>query len=279
MRSYYDILGVAPTASADEIKRAFHREIAKYHPDKVEHLGREFHDIAAVKAGELTQVYKTLTEASLRAEYDTQLTSGAAAPPDRARPASPPQAQDAPSGPETTERSASEGTSPPEPEPAPGRRSVFSQDRAGASDLVRKAAVMRFRQATNGEFGQSEEAPVQGFDVVCVPPKRGFFSRSVLPRILGRFVPQVDAAAVQESWAMASRIKRDDQRDLCVFIMGPVVAPAVDLGRAIAAQRRKPMPAGGKLVMVPVNTRTWSAHIPNDAPPAVKALIARLQSG
>ncbi|MBF8300071.1 MAG: hypothetical protein HW394_441, partial [Acidobacteria bacterium] len=163
--------------------------------------------------------------------------------------------------------------------PAPGRRSAFSQDRAGASDLVRKAAVMRFRQATNEEFGQSEEAPVHGFDVICLPPKKGLFSRSVLPRILGRFVPQVDAVAVQESWAMASRMKRDDQRDLCVFIMGPVVAQAEELGRAIAAQRRKPMPAGGTLVLVPVNTRTWSAYIPSDAPPAAKALLARLRSG
>ncbi len=78
---------------------------------------------------------------------------------------------------------------------------------------------------------------------------------------------------------MASRMKRDDQRDLCVFIMGPVVAQAEELGRAIAAQRRKPMPAGGTLVLVPVNTRTWSAYIPSDAPPAAKALLARLRSG
>jgi curved DNA-binding protein CbpA len=254
VQSYYDILNVTPTASADEIKHAFRREIAKYHPDKVEHLGREFHEIAAVKAGELTQAYKTLTEASLRADYDAQLKSGVAAP-------------------------ANEGTSPPEPEPSAGGRSGFSQDRAGASDLVRKAAVMRFRQAANQEFGQCEEAPVQGFDVMCVVPKGGFFSRSVPPRILGRFVPQVDAAAVKESWAMASRMKRDDQRDLCVFIMGPAVAPAGELGRAIAEQRRKPVPAGVKLVMVPVNTRTWSAHIPNDAPPAAKVLLTRLQSG
>ena len=97
--------------------------------------------------------------------------------------------------------------------------------------------------------------------------------------MLGRFVAQVDAVSVQESWVMASRMKRDDQRDLCVFIMGPAVAPPGELGRAIAEQRRKPMPAGGKLIMVPVNTRTWSAHIPNDAPPVVKALIARLQAG
>ena len=138
---------------------------------------------------------------------------------------------------------------------------------------------MRFRQALDKEFGQCEESPVQGFDVACVPPKGGFLSRSVPPRMLGRFVAQVDATSVQESWAMASRMKKDDQRDLCVFLMGPAVAPAGELGRAIAEQRRKPMPAGGKLVMVPVNTRTWSAHIPNDAPPVVKALITRLQSG
>ena len=60
--------------------------------------------------------------------------------------------------------------------------------------------------------------------------------------------------------------------------MGPAVATAGELGRAIAEERRKPMPKG-KLVMVPVNTRTWSAHIPNDAPPSVKALLSRLQPG
>jgi hypothetical protein len=138
---------------------------------------------------------------------------------------------------------------------------------------------MRFRHAVNQEFGQCEETPLQGFDVVCIPPKRGFFRRSVPPRMLGRFVAQVDAVSVQESWAMASRMKRDDRRDLCVFIMGPAVAPTGELGRAIAEQRCKPKSAGGKLVMVPVSTKTWSAHIPNDAPPVVKALLTRLQSG
>ena len=50
MASYYEMLDVVPTAPADEIKRAFRREIAKYHPDKVQHLGREFQEIAAAKA-------------------------------------------------------------------------------------------------------------------------------------------------------------------------------------------------------------------------------------
>ena len=32
-RDYYKILGIAPTAEADEIKRAYRRLARKYHPD------------------------------------------------------------------------------------------------------------------------------------------------------------------------------------------------------------------------------------------------------
>jgi hypothetical protein len=38
------------------------------------------------------------------------------------------------------------------------------------------------------------------------------------------------------------------------------------------------MPAGGTLTLVPVNTRNWAAHVPNDAPPVVKSLLTRLKS-
>ena len=272
------MLGVAPTASADEIKQAFRREIAKYHPDKVHHLGQEFKVIAADKTAHLMLAYRTLNDESLRADYDAELTAGAAPPSEPSRPAPSAHKEDAPAGPWMPGRTVGEGAPPSESTPSPGRRSVFSPDRAVAGDLVRKAAVMRFREAAKQEFGQCEEAPVQGFDVECLPPKGGFFSRTVSPRILGRFVAEVDAAAVRENWANAVRAKKHDQRDLCVFVMGPAVAPVGELGRAITEQRRRPMPAG-KLIMVPVNTRTWSAHIPHDAPPAVKALLSRLRSG
>ena len=272
------MLGVAPTASADEIKRAFRREIAKYHPDKVQHLGQEFQTIASDKSAELMLAYQTLSDESSRADYDAQLKAGVAPPSGQVRPAPPSQREDAPARPRTPGRPADEGASSSESTPSSGRRPVFSSERAGASDLVRKAAVIRFREAAKREFGQCEEASIQGFDVVCLPPKGSFFSRAVPSRILGRFVAQVDAAAVRESWAIAARAKKDDQRDLCVFVMGPAVAPAGELGRAIAEQRRRPMQAG-KLVMVPVNTMTWFAYIPNDAPPVVKALLSRLQSG
>ena len=49
-RTYFELLGLPTTATLDEIRRSFRREIAKYHPDKVQHLGEEFQEIAAVKA-------------------------------------------------------------------------------------------------------------------------------------------------------------------------------------------------------------------------------------
>lgn len=276
MKTYYEMLDVAPTASMDEIKRAFRREIAKYHPDKVQHLGKEFQEIAAIKAAELTQAYKALTDETLRAEYDALLESGGepttvyhAPAPAAPSPEAPPRPTQAPRPAEHAPR--------PEPDPS-GPSSVFSQDRAGASDLVKKATVMRFRQALMSEFGSYEESPVQGFEITCIP-KPPFWKFKLPSRVLGRFADQVDAAVLAETWALASRMKPDKQRDLCVFLMAPKMAPARDLATAIAEQKRKPMPAGGKLIMVPVNTVNWAAHIPTDAPDVVRSLLTRLKSG
>ena len=272
MASYYDLLGVAPTASADEIKIAFRREIAKYHPDKVQHLGHEFQDIAAVKAADLTQAYKTLTDDSRRAEYDADLAAGGAAPAGSRVSHAPPAHSARPSDPPRPAPSRSPSR---DPDPPPDGGTRFSTDRAGAGDLVRKAALARFRQAVDAEFGRCDETPVQGFEIACAPPKGRFWSKTP-PRVLARFVPQVDAAAVSESWALASRRKWDDQRELCVFVMGAAVAPAGELARAIAEERRRP--GAAPLVLVPINTRSWAAHIPNDAPPIVKALVTKLKT-
>ncbi len=268
-KPFYELLDVAPDAPAEEIKRAFRREIAKYHPDKVQHLGKEFQDIAASKAADLTRAYKTLTDPAARAEYDADDATSQA---ETARPgASPPP----PSSPETAERPPRPAAAPP-PEPPPSSgASVFQQDRAGANDLVQRATVMRFRSALTGEFQSWEEFSLAGFQVACIP-KAKFWTLKLPPRVLGRFVPQVDGSAVTETWDMALRLPKDSQRDTClVFLMGPAIAPAGELAAALKESMRKQ--AKTKLVMVPVNTRTWSAHIPNDAPPLVKALITRLQ--
>ena len=274
MKTYYELFEVAPNAPADEIKRSFRREIAKYHPDKVQHLGKEFQEIAATKAAELTQAYKTLTDDTLRAEYDALLESGGEPAPAYAPPSPPPPAE-APARPTEAKRPAPDSGGPAREPQGPSGASVFSQERAGASDLVRRATVIRFRQALASEFGQYDEATVQGFEVGCIP--RPSLFKKALPRVLARFVPQVNAAALTESWGLAVKMKKEGKRDTCVFVMGPLVAPAGLLATAIAEQMRRPMP-DGKLFMIPVNTHTWTAHVPNDAPPVVKSLLARLKS-
>src|ERR1051325_6832775 len=74
--TYYELLGLPRTVSFDDVKHAFRREIAKYHPDKVQHLGPEFEEIAASKAAVLTQAYKTLGDPAARAEYDARIGEG-----------------------------------------------------------------------------------------------------------------------------------------------------------------------------------------------------------
>jgi hypothetical protein len=276
MKTYYEMLELTSAASLDDIKRNFRREIAKYHPDKVQHLGKEFQEIAAVKTAELTQAYKTLSDETRRAEYDELLRTGGSfdvAGPGTTPPPTVGQPDVHAARPDAAWRAQEQR---PEPPQSPGG-TVFQQDRAGASSLIFKAAVMRFRNVLQAEFGSYEEPNVEAFQVACVP-KPPFWKLKLPPRVLGRFVDQVDAASVSDSWTAASRMKKDTQRDLVVFVMGPAIAPAGELATAITEQRRKPMPAGGKLILVPVHTRNWSAHVPNDAPDVVRSLLSRLKS-
>jgi len=56
----YTLLGVSPQASSEEIKIAYKRAVARYHPDKVAHLGKEFQDLAHKKLLAIQQAYETL---------------------------------------------------------------------------------------------------------------------------------------------------------------------------------------------------------------------------
>ncbi len=56
----YGILGLEPNASNDEIKQAYRRLANRYHPDKVEHLGSEFRELAEKRFKEIQQAYQQL---------------------------------------------------------------------------------------------------------------------------------------------------------------------------------------------------------------------------
>ncbi len=56
----YALLDVPPSASPEEIKAAYKRAVARYHPDKVTHLGKEFQELAHKKLLAIQQAYEIL---------------------------------------------------------------------------------------------------------------------------------------------------------------------------------------------------------------------------
>ncbi len=80
MRNPYDVLGVARSASADEIKAAFRRLGAQHHPDR-----NPDDEAAQDRFKEVNQAYQVLSDPQKRAAYDRWGSSafgpGAAGPP------------------------------------------------------------------------------------------------------------------------------------------------------------------------------------------------------
>ena len=56
----YKVLGIPKGASIDEIKKAYRKLAAKYHPDKVNHLGNEFRVLAEQRFKEIQEAYQEL---------------------------------------------------------------------------------------------------------------------------------------------------------------------------------------------------------------------------
>jgi molecular chaperone DnaJ len=66
-RDFYEVLGVARTASVDEIKSAYRKAALKWHPDRNPQNKQE----AEVKFRECTESYSVLSDAQKRQVYDT----------------------------------------------------------------------------------------------------------------------------------------------------------------------------------------------------------------
>jgi curved DNA-binding protein CbpA len=263
VKSYYDLLGVEPSAPPDEIKRAFRHEIARYHPDKVQHLGPEFQQIAAVRAAELTEAYRVLMDPGERSKYDDSLRE-----PPVAAPSAPAPAEPAPQ---------------PRPSPDPGGRATGPDGRvegarATSHEFVRKAALSMLRQAIDAVVPGAEPTSARGFDAAfLLRPRRALFSRSEpAMQLLARFVPEVNAAAVEESWPLALGAASNGHPP-CVLLLGGALAPARELAGAVSAQRRRTRLKSP--VLVPVDVRDWEALFPADVPGPVRSIVERLRDG
>jgi len=273
-KTHYENLELPPTASAEEIKKSFRALIARYHPDKVQHLGKEFQDMAADRAAELTEAYRILSDGGRRADYDRVLGAvpgSAPAPPQHASPAAAPPPAEAPPEPETP--GPDHGVPPrSHSEPAPkSDTGAFRQERQVRDEYLRKATLSRFRIAITA-VGGYDETELRGFEMAFVP-KSKFLSKNKNPRLLGRFLSKVDGRAVAETWNDAGKWTSED---VCVLLLGSSLAPARELATAIQDQRRR---KAGNVTLIPVDARDWTAHIPTDAPDVAKTLLARLKGG
>jgi len=73
-RDYYEILGVAQTASVEEIKSAYRKAALKWHPDR----NPEHKEEAELRFRESTEAYSILSDAQKRQIYDTYGHAGLA---------------------------------------------------------------------------------------------------------------------------------------------------------------------------------------------------------
>lgn len=272
-KTHYDLLGLEPTADADTIKKAFRREIARYHPDKVVHLGAEFQDLAAARAAELTVAYKTLTDAALRSEYDAALAIGVAPP-------SPPPSPASPEEPETLRSGAGPGVAPPTvddtaPPPIPGAAHRFAPERASRDQILKRAIASRVLGVVEHAYGKLDTPNVRGFDLAIVPLAKPRFFGAPPPRVLIRIADVADGAAVAEAHAAASRTRvHAGQSPVVVFLFAPRVAAPSELSRAFDALARQPrMPdAPAEVAVIPVDVADWSCRLPPNCSAVVKKL-------
>ena len=274
MKTHYELLGLDPSAGADAIKKAFRREIARYHPDKVIHLGAEFQEMAATRAAELTVAYKTLTDPALREEYDASIGAGGALAPvtaaAHARPAA--------------EASTPPPPPPPEPErktplPPTGSKGRFAAERADRDLILKRAVATRVLAVVESLYGKVDTPTVRGFDVAMVPLAKPRFLGTAPPRVLIKLVDLADGQAITEAFAAASRSRLHlGKSPVIVLLFSRKIAGQAEITKAneMNARQRKAPGAPDEVAVVVVDIADWSCRLPPNCSPAVHKLTDQI---
>lgn len=277
MKTHYELLGLEPSADADAIKKAFRREIARYHPDKVIHLGDEFQRMAANRAAELTIAYKTLTDPALREEYDASVAAGLPPPhqPQAPRPepreeAPPPSAAPLHEPPEDRENRTTAGG-----------HSRFASERAGRDVILKRAVTGRVIGIVEKLYGEIETPVVRGFDLAMVPVAKARFLGAPPPRVLVKVLDMVNGAAIIEAFNTASRAKvHAGKSPVVVLLFSREIAPQGEISKAndVNARQRKTPDGPDEVAVVIVDTSDWSCRLPPNCSPVVHKLTDQICS-
>ncbi len=67
-RDHYATLEISPSANAEEIRSAYKKLVAQYHPDR--HQGNELETLAKEKLAEINEAYAVLSDPQKRRGYD-----------------------------------------------------------------------------------------------------------------------------------------------------------------------------------------------------------------
>jgi hypothetical protein len=287
VKTHYQLLGLEPTADAGAIKKAFRREIARYHPDKVIHLGAEFQEMAATRAAELTIAYKTLSDEKLRAEYDAGLTSAPVAREPPATPAAstePVPASPAPPRPPVGYSSPHAEFRTPTideirtPHP-PGNPARFQAERSDRDLILRRAISARVLSTVEAIVGKCETPAVRGFDLVMVPLAKPRFLGTPPVRVLVRVVGIGDAAAIAAACNDASRARlHAGKSPVMVLLFSRKIAPQSELSKAwdVLARQRKAADAPEAVDVVVVDVADWSCRMSPNCSTAVRKLADQI---
>jgi curved DNA-binding protein CbpA len=89
-KNYYEILGLYPSASDDDVKAAFHKFALRFHPDQLVEDGEDIVEAGAELFKRGVEAYNILVKRDLRERYDAQLKKGRLRMDIDARPSAPP---------------------------------------------------------------------------------------------------------------------------------------------------------------------------------------------
>jgi curved DNA-binding protein CbpA len=276
VKTHYELLGVPPDADPDTIKKAFRREIARYHPDKVVHLGSEFQDMAATRAAELTVAYKTLTDTALRQEYDASVAAGLPPPhmPQTPRPESRPDPEEPPLAPDP-------GAPIPEYKSPPptGGRGRFASERADRDVILKRAIAGRVLAIIESVYGKLDTPAVRGFDLAMVPVAKPRFLGSMPPRVLVKLLESVDTAAMTEAYNLASRARvHSGKSPVAALLFARTIATQQEISKAYEtlARQRKAPDGPDEIAVVVIDTADWSCRLPPNCSAAIHKLANQI---